>query len=202
MAACHAETHLPIPNRRENISDRDVALRKAQVLRQALAYAKDHRCQGNGRGVFYQMLLIPHGKPDAAGRPYSVILRRSALQFPHNVDGPLIVHLNTDIQIVRAPDENLLQFLIFRTGKNPDGVFAATGGKVRVPHLISTRGSISTCGPASSTSERSRQKAEAKHCRQPSHPFHPTLLLLLLLRLLPLLPLYCNTFLLLSINPL
>ena len=156
-----------------------------------------------GRGVFYQMLLIPHGKPDAAGRPYSVILRRSALQFPHNVDGPLIVHLNTDIQIVPRTGRESPPVPDFPNRKRIRMVSSPLPAvKSASPISFPPAVSISTCGPASSTSERSRQKAEAKHCRQPSHPFHPTLLLLLLLRLLPLLPLYCNTFLLLSINPL
>ena len=115
--------------------DRHLRAHETQLFRQALADAEDHRGDGDGLSVLHPVLGVPAGEPQAAGRPYRIIVHR----FPWRVR-MMSREPWYSISMFTAPFsgeviQNALQLLILRAGEDAqrhvpavvEGVISAGG---------------------------------------------------------------------------
>ena len=131
----HAEVQLPRLDGGEQVADRHFRAYKAQLLRQALADAKDHRGNGDGLGMFDTVLGVPGGEPQAAGRPHRIIVHRFPLEGPHDIQGALVLHLDVHAPFPGEVIQDALQLLVLRAGEDAQRHISAV-----VESLLSTGG--------------------------------------------------------------
>ena len=121
----HAEVQLPGLDGGEEVADRHFRAYKAQLLRQALADAKDHRGNGDGLGMFDTVLGVPGGEPQAAGRPHRVVVDALSLEGAHDVQGASVVHFDVHTPFPGKVIQDALQLLVLRAGEDAQGHISA-----------------------------------------------------------------------------
>ena len=107
-----------------------------------------------------QMLRIPQGNPQTAGWPDRIVILRSCLQRPHDINGALIGDLNIDPGFLRAVLKNLLQLPVFRTGKDPHRLSSSEGGKRRGLSVSSLLPSSGACRSTAAQKGHQKQKSQ------------------------------------------
>ena len=158
--AGHAECHLSTLDGLQNVRHLRLSIRKPELLRQAFPDAEHHRRGGNRLGMLDQMLRIPQGNPQTAGRPDRIVILRSCLQRPHDINGALIGDLNIDPGFLHAVLKNLLQLPVFRTGKDPHRFSRSEGGKRRGFSIVSLLPSSGACRNTAVQEGQQKQKSQ------------------------------------------